>query len=130
MALLRFWLASRAEMPKADMPHTATAFDSDLQEFTRLVAEMAGLAERMIVDSVDALVRRDVALGQRVVTADGEIDKLQRTIEERAVLTIARRQLVYVVLDPKAIPAAAPEESISAIILPPEAVERLVGRTS
>ena len=43
--------------------HTAKAFDSDLQELTRLVAEMGGLAERMIVDSVDALIRRDVALG-------------------------------------------------------------------
>src|SRR5215468_3775130 len=72
--------------------HTAKAFDSDLQELTRLVAEMGGLAERMIVDSVDALVRRDVTLGQRVVAADTEIDHLQRTIEERAVLTIARRQ--------------------------------------
>ena len=72
--------------------HTAKAFDSDLQELTRLVAEMGGLAERMIVDSVDALIRRDVALGQRVVAADAEIDNLQRAIEERAVLTIARRQ--------------------------------------
>src|SRR3974377_325468 len=72
--------------------HTAKAFDSDLQELTRLVAEMGGLAERMIVDSIDALIRRDVALGQRVVAADLEIDNLQRIIEERAVLTIARRQ--------------------------------------
>src|SRR5471030_3564629 len=72
--------------------HTAKAFDSDLQELTRLVAEMGGLAERMIVESVDALIRRDVALGQRVVVADAEIDNLQRVIEERAVLTIARRQ--------------------------------------
>src|SRR5690242_16995539 len=72
--------------------HTAKAFDSDLQELTRLVAEMGGLAERMIVDSVDALVRRDVALGNRVVEADVEVDNLQRLIEERAVLTIARRQ--------------------------------------
>lgn len=53
---------------------------------------MGGLAERMIVESVDALIRRDVALGQRVVAADAEIDNLQRVIEERAVLTIARRQ--------------------------------------
>ena len=74
------------------MEHTAKAFDSDLQELTRLVAEMGGLAERMIADSVDALVRRDVALSKRVVAADLEIDTLQRTIEERAVLTIARRQ--------------------------------------
>src|SRR3981081_589392 len=72
--------------------HTAKAFDSDLQELTQLVAEMGGLAERMIVDSVDALTRRDVALGQRVAAADAEIDSLQRVIEERAVLTIARRQ--------------------------------------
>ena len=72
--------------------HTAKAFDSDLQELTRLVAEMGGLAERMIVDSVDALIRRDVAVGRRVVETDAEIDKLQRLIEERAVLTIARRQ--------------------------------------
>ena len=72
--------------------HTAKAFDGDLQELTRLVAEMGGLAERMITESVDALVRRDIALGNRVVTSDLEIDRLQHIIEERAVLTIARRQ--------------------------------------
>src|SRR4029077_7323749 len=72
--------------------HTTKAFDSDLQELTRLVAEMGGLAERMITDSVDALVRRDVALGQRVVASDSEIDNLQRTIEERGVPPIAGRQ--------------------------------------
>src|SRR5260370_12888936 len=72
--------------------HTAKAFDSDLQELTRLVAEMGGLTERMITESVDALVRRDIALGKRVVAADAEIDNLQHVIEERAVLTIARRQ--------------------------------------
>src|SRR6187401_1948441 len=53
---------------------------------------MGGLAERQIVESVDALVRRDVALGRQVVALDAEIDKLQHEIEERAVLTIARRQ--------------------------------------
>jgi len=72
--------------------HTAKAFDQDLQELTRQVAEMGGLAERQIVDAVNALIRRDVALGQRVVAADAELDKLQHGIEERAVLTIARRQ--------------------------------------
>ncbi len=53
---------------------------------------MGGIAERMIVDSVDALIRRDVPLGQRVVTIDADLDALQKRIEERAVLTIARRQ--------------------------------------
>ena len=72
--------------------HTTKAFDDDLQELTRLVAEMGGHAERQIVESLDALIRRDTALGARVVAADAEIDRLQRRIEERAVLTIARRQ--------------------------------------
>jgi phosphate transport system protein len=72
--------------------HTAKAFDSDLQELTRLVAEMGGLTERMITESVDALVRRDLALGKRVVASDVEIDRMQHLIEELAVLTIARRQ--------------------------------------
>jgi phosphate transport system protein len=72
--------------------HTAKAFDVDLQELTRLVAEMGGLAERQIMDSVDALIRRDASLGKLVVERDADIDKLQRAIEERTVLTIARRQ--------------------------------------
>jgi phosphate transport system protein len=72
--------------------HTTKAFDQDLQELTRLTAEMGGLAERQIVDSVSALTKRDMALAQRVIAADAELDRMQREIEERAVLTIARRQ--------------------------------------
>src|SRR5713226_175587 len=77
----------------AVMPeHTAKAFDVDLQELTRMVAEMGGLAEKQIADSVDALAKRDVERARRVVAADDAIDRLQREIEEKAVLTIARRQ--------------------------------------
>jgi phosphate transport system protein len=72
--------------------HTAKAFDDDLQELARLVSEMGGLAERQILESVDALIRRDTALGARVVAADADVDRLQHAIEDRAVLTIARRQ--------------------------------------
>ncbi len=72
--------------------HTIKAFDTDLQDLTRMVAEMGGLAEKQVVDAVDALTKRDTKLAQRVTTADANIDALQREIEERAVLTIARRQ--------------------------------------
>ena len=72
--------------------HTAKAFDVDLSEINRMVAEMGGLAEKQIADSVDALASRDAERGKRVVVADGAIDTLQHNIEERAVLTIARRQ--------------------------------------
>jgi phosphate transport system protein len=72
--------------------HTARAFDVDLQDLSRMVAEMGGLAEKQIGDAVDALAKRDIALAQRIVAQDLRIDTLQREIEERAILTIARRQ--------------------------------------
>jgi phosphate transport system protein len=72
--------------------HTAKAFDLDLQDLTRMVAEMGGLAEKQIADSVGALARRDADRATRVIESDRSIDALQREIEERAVLTIARRQ--------------------------------------
>jgi phosphate transport system protein len=72
--------------------HTAKAFDTDLQELTRKVSEMGGLAEREIADSIQALTRRDSELAMRVVASDPTIDALQREIEEKAILTIARRQ--------------------------------------
>src|SRR5438876_2078966 len=72
--------------------HTTKAFDVDLQELTRMVAEMGGLAEKQVADAVDALARRDTDRAQRTVAADPDIDALQAEIEEKAVLTIARRQ--------------------------------------
>jgi phosphate transport system protein len=57
--------------------HTTRAFDDDLQELTRLVAEMGGLAERQIVESLDALIRRDTALGARVVALDSDFQPLK-----------------------------------------------------
>jgi phosphate transport system protein len=56
------------------------------------VAEMGGLAEKQIADSVDALARRDADRAQQIAAADPSIDALQHEIEDKAVLTIARRQ--------------------------------------
>jgi phosphate transport system protein len=72
--------------------HTTKAFDIDLQEISRLVAEMGGLAEKQVADAIDGLARRDIERAQRTVSGDLAIDALQREIEEKAVLTIARRQ--------------------------------------
>ncbi|MGD9769870.1 MAG: phosphate signaling complex protein PhoU, partial [Pseudolabrys sp.] len=72
--------------------HTTKAFDLDLQELDRMVAEMGGLAEKQIAESVSALTKRDLERARRVVAADERIDALQAEIEDKAVLTIARRQ--------------------------------------
>jgi phosphate transport system protein len=76
--------------PRVD--HTAKAFDTDLQEITRRVAEMGGLAERQIADAIRALVERDTDLAERVIATDPTIDAMQHEVEEKAILTIARRQ--------------------------------------
>jgi phosphate transport system protein len=72
--------------------HTTKAFDVDLQEITRKVAEMGGLAERQIADAARALVERDADLAERVIATDPTIDAMQHDIEEKSILTIARRQ--------------------------------------
>jgi phosphate transport system protein len=85
----------RADTKDAEMTmseHTIKAFDADLQDLTRVVAEMGGLAERQIVNAVEALEKRDAVLAQRVIADDAKIDALQREIEEKTILTIARRQ--------------------------------------
>ena len=72
--------------------HTMKAFDADLQDLARMVAEMGGQAEQQISDAIDALDRRDSALSQQVIASDVQIDSLQREVEEKVILTIARRQ--------------------------------------
>jgi phosphate transport system protein len=72
--------------------HTIRAFDNDLQDLARMVAEMGGLAERQVSEAVQALAKRDSELARRVITLDVSIDSLQREIENKAILTIARRQ--------------------------------------
>ena len=74
--------------------HTVRAYDKDLDLLERRIAEMGGLAEKMVIDAVDALSTGDSALAQQVVETDPRLDLLQREIEEQATLTIARRQPV------------------------------------
>jgi phosphate transport system protein len=72
--------------------HILKAFDTDLQDLRRRISEMGGIAEKMLVDGITALVRKDTALAQSVISADGRLDILQREVEEHAILMIARRQ--------------------------------------
>jgi phosphate transport system protein len=72
--------------------HIVSSYDNDLQALRRRISEMGGIAEKMLVDSVSALVRRDTALAQTVIASDKRLDVLQRDVEESAVRTIALRQ--------------------------------------
>jgi phosphate transport system protein len=72
--------------------HTTRAFDADLAELALKIAEMGRLDEKQIADALQALVERDLTVARRVIAADDQVDALQRDIEEKAVVTIARRQ--------------------------------------
>ena len=72
--------------------HIVSSFDQDLNGLRSSIAEMGGICEKMLDDAVTALVRPDSALAQLVIASDDRLDELQRSIEERAIMTIARRQ--------------------------------------
>jgi phosphate transport system protein len=72
--------------------HIVQSFDSDLQEIASKVAAMGGLVEKQITDAIRALFDRDTELAEHVVAADPTIDAMQREIEQKAILTLARRQ--------------------------------------
>jgi phosphate transport system protein len=74
--------------------HTVKAYDKELDALGRRIVEMGGIAEKMVVDAMDALANAYATLAHQVVTTDPQLDALQRKIEEQAVLTIARRQPV------------------------------------
>ena len=72
--------------------HTVRSYDDELSDLNQKIAEMGGLAEQQVADSVAALARRDTGLAQRVIASDPRIDKLQRQVEEHSISMIARRQ--------------------------------------
>ncbi len=72
--------------------HIVKSFDEELKELARRIAEMGGLAETLVADSVTALARQDTSQAQEIIVADHRLDDLQRAVEDRAIILIARRQ--------------------------------------
>jgi len=72
--------------------HIVKTFDVDLEQLAQKITEMGRLVQKQIADAVDALARYDVRAAENVVAGDDVIDAIQREIEEKAILTIARRQ--------------------------------------
>ena len=72
--------------------HILSAYDEDLKFLTRRIAEMGGLAEQMVSDSVRALVQSDTSLAQKVISDDVILDHAEREVGDKAIVTIARRQ--------------------------------------
>jgi phosphate transport system protein len=74
--------------------HIYSVFDEELKHLARRIAEMGGMAEQMVSDSIQALVTSDAALAQRVISEDLIMDATEREIGDKAILMIAKRQPV------------------------------------
>ncbi len=72
--------------------HIVSSFDEELKQLTQMIAEMGGIAEHMVADSVKALLSSHPVLAQTVIDIDRELDDLERAIEDNAILMIAKRQ--------------------------------------
>ncbi|HET8906017.1 MAG TPA: phosphate signaling complex protein PhoU [Ktedonobacterales bacterium] len=64
-------------------------FHQELREIEESVITMATMVESEIARAMQALTQRDVALAEGVVTSDGEVNEMQRTIRSRCINVIA-----------------------------------------
>ncbi len=71
--------------------HTVKAFDEDIGRLRGLIAQMGGLAEQAIIQSMEALRRHDLDAAERVIAGDAQIDALEHEVERLAVQLIALR---------------------------------------
>jgi phosphate transport system protein len=72
--------------------HIVKAFDDDLAQLKTMLAQMGGLAEELLANAIEALAKHDTKLASQVIAADAKVDALEQQIEEKAILTIAKRQ--------------------------------------
>ena len=74
--------------------HTVKAFDADLANLARMIAEMHERVEKGLKDAVEALIRNDDQLVKAVLVIDDSTAAMSRDIEAKVILLIARRQPV------------------------------------
>jgi phosphate transport system protein len=72
--------------------HIVKAYDDDLAALRSQLSAMGGLAEEQLAKSIEALVKRDIRLADSVIQADEKLDAMELSVEEKSILTIAKRQ--------------------------------------
>jgi phosphate transport system protein len=72
--------------------HIVKSFGEELDALTTEVARMGGMAESMVADAVQAVVRRDPDLAAKVIARDKQVDTAQAELERRVIRLFALRQ--------------------------------------
>jgi len=71
--------------------HTVKAFDEDITRLRGMVAEMGGLAEVALSESIEALINGSHDLADGIIARDKRIDALEAEIDRLAIRVIALR---------------------------------------
>ena len=72
--------------------HIVKSFDDQLALLDSKIAEMGGMAESLVAESIDALSRRDAELAGAVIKGDAKLDALENEINDITERVIALRQ--------------------------------------
>jgi phosphate transport system protein len=71
---------------------TRKGFDSELQYLHNDILRMGSIVEKQIHQSIEALVNQDEDLANTVIKNDDLVDNLQKEIESKCIILIAREQ--------------------------------------
>ena len=72
--------------------HILHSFDQELEDIRSKALEMGGLVEKQVGNALQAVLERDIELGELVASSDGDINDLEVDIDEECAGIIARRQ--------------------------------------
>lgn len=72
--------------------HTVSSYDEELTALASRVAEMGGIAETIVTNSVAALMTQDLSLAQTMIERDARLDELLLDVESKLIEIVARRQ--------------------------------------
>lgn len=72
--------------------HLSSQLDNNLGEIRLRLLEMGGKVELMIAESVKALVERDSALAERIISMDIEVNRMEVDLDEKCLHLLALRQ--------------------------------------
>ncbi|WP_137391654.1 phosphate signaling complex protein PhoU [Rhodoligotrophos defluvii] len=72
--------------------HIVKSFDEEIAALNARLAQMGGMAEEQLAGAIEVLESRDAERAAAIIDADRKLDQLEREVEERSILLIAKRQ--------------------------------------
>jgi phosphate transport system protein len=69
-------------------------FDDLINDLREAVMRMGSIAEQMVQDAVEALIKRDTVAGRAIADRDSEVDRMELEVQSTVMVLIAREQPV------------------------------------